>query len=184
MSLIVFNWNFIEINKSLSEFYVVIIDPIIKLSKIFNCAIMKLINSILSDQIIEAHKVKVGEFYFLKNMVVAEIFEGAHIDFSVSKDYLNLIIDFYGREENFGYICNRINNFSISPLDYPKFNRALKNLTMYGIVHNNHFDRLNYDIEKRFCDKPYKAFSDLETAYNQIKIIIAKSELINNIIQL
>lgn len=139
---------------------------------------MKLINSNLFDHIIESYKVKVGEFYFLKDVVIAEINEGVHIDFNTSLEYLELIIDFYGKNEPFGYICNRVNNFSISPLDYPKFNNLLKNLSLYGIVHNNHFDRLNYDIEKRFCNKPYKSFSDLNTAYNQVNIFLNKTELV------
>ncbi len=117
---------------------------------------MKLINSKLSSHVIESHTVKSGKLFFLKDMVVAEFNEGVHIDFDSSQEYIGLIIDFYGNDEPFGYICNRINKFSISPLDYPKFNRTLSNLAMYGIVFNNHFDRINYNIEKRFCDKPYK----------------------------
>ncbi len=141
---------------------------------------MKLINSKLSDLIVESHTLKVGNFYFLKDMVIAEIGEGVHIDFNSSSEYTELIISFYGNTEHFGYICNRVNNFSISPLDYPKFNSLLKNLAIYGIVHNNHFDRANFEIEKRFCDKPYKSFSDLETAYNQLNIFLNKPELVSH----
>lgn len=141
---------------------------------------MKLINSELSDHIIESHKVKAGEFYFLENIVIAEINDGVHFDFDASLESMELIIDFYGKEEPFGYICNRVNNFSISPLDYPKFNSFLKNLAMYGIVHKNHFDRMNYEIEKRFCRKPYKSFSDLETAFNQVKIFLNETVLVKN----
>lgn len=144
---------------------------------------MKLIDSKLSSHIIESHTVKTGKLFFLQDVVVAEFNEGVHIDFNSSLDYISLIIDFYGHERPFGYICNRINDFSISPLDYPKFNRALSNLTMYGIVHKNHFDRINYNIEKRFCDKPYKGYNDLYTAFNQVSIFInkTKTELVKNI---
>lgn len=140
------------------------------------CAIMKLINSKLSSHIIESHTVKSGKLFFLKDIVVAEFNEGVHIDFKSSQDYISLIVNFYGDDRPFGYICNRINNFSISPLDYPKFNRALSNLTMYGIVFNNHFDRRNFNIEKRFCDKPYKGFNELYTAFNQVVIFINKTK--------
>jgi len=129
---------------------------------------MKIINSKLSDLILEKHSVALGQFYFLKNFVVAEINEGAHVDFKASKEFISLIIDFYGTEKPIGYICNRVNNFSLSPLDYPKFNKSLPNITIFGIVHNNHFDRMNYEIEKRFCNKPYKSFSDLYSAVSQV----------------
>lgn len=137
---------------------------------------MKFLESKLSDQIIEVHKVKSGVLYFMKDIVVAEFNEGVHVDYNSSQHNISLIIDFYGHERPFGYICNRINDFSVSPLDYPKFNRALKNLKMYGIVHKNHFDRINYNIEKRFCDKPYKGYNDLYTAYNQLSIFVNKSK--------
>ncbi len=133
---------------------------------------MKFVKSKLSHQILEYHSISLGQFYFLKNIIVAEINEGVHVDFNASKEFISLIIDFYGTEKPIGYICNRVNNFSISPLDYPKFNRSLPNLTIFGIVHNNHFDRMNYEIEKRFCNKPYKAFSDLYTAFSQVSNFI------------
>lgn len=141
---------------------------------------MKFINSNLSNQVLESHTVKSGKLYFLKNIVVAEFNEGVHIDFNSSQEYIGLILDFYGDERPFGYICNRINDFSISPLDYPKFNRALNNLSIYGIVFNNRFDRINFNIEKRFCDKPYKGYNDLYTAFNQVSIFVnnTKKELI------
>jgi len=104
--------------------------------------------------------------------VVAEINEGVHIDFQASKEFIPLISDFYGTEKPYGYICNRINNFSISPLDFPKLNRSLPNLIIFGIVHNNHFDRMNYKIEKRFCNKPYKSYSDLYSAFSQVSTFI------------
>lgn len=137
---------------------------------------MKLIDSKLSIQIIESHQVKSGELFFLKDIVIAEYNEGVHIDFNSSQEYISLIIDFYGNNRPFGYICNRINDFSVSPLDYPKFNSALKNLTMYGIVFNNHFDRINYNIEKRFCDKPYKGYNDLYSAFKQVSIFVNKTK--------
>lgn len=137
---------------------------------------MKLIDSILSDLIIEKHTVSVGEIFFLEDVVIAEIKEGAHIDFNNSQEYIQIINHFYGTDKPFAYICNRINNFSISPLDYPKFNKALNNLSIYGIVHNNHFDRLNYEIEKRFCNKPFKSYSDLTSAFNQINIFLNKEK--------
>ncbi len=137
---------------------------------------MKLIDSKLSGHIIESHEVKSGKLFFLKDIVIAEFNEGVHIDFDSSQDYISLIIDFYGNDRPFGYICNRINNFSISPLDYPKFNRTLTNLAMYGIVFNNHFDRRNFNIEKRFCNKPYKGYDDLYTAFNQVSIFVNKSK--------
>ena len=138
---------------------------------------MKLIDSKLSGQIIESHTVNSGKLYFLKDIVIAEFNEGVHIDFDSSLDYIGLIVEFYGNDRPYGYICNRINNFSISPLDYPKFNRALNNLGIYGIVFNNHFDRINFNIEKRFCDKPYKGYNDLYTAFNQVSIFVNKRKI-------
>ena len=138
---------------------------------------MKLLDSKLSDHIIETHSVKSGKLYFLKDIVVAEFNEGVHIEFDSSQEYISTIIDFYGHARPFGYVCNRINDFSISPLDYPKFNKALSNLAMYGIVHKNHFDRINYTLEKRFCDKPYKGYNDLYTAFKQVSIFVQKTKI-------
>ena len=128
----------------------------------------------LKYQIIDSHKVNSGKLYFLKDIVIAEFDEGVHIDFNTSQEHISHIIDFYGYERPFGYICNRINDFSISPQDYPKFNETLNNLGMYGIVNKNHLDSMNYNIEKQFCNKPFKGYYDLYTAYNQVSIFVKK----------
>lgn len=135
---------------------------------------MKLINSTLSKSILKTYKIEVGEFHFFQNMVIAEINEGIHMDFEKSKEHIQLIQRFYGNRKPFGYVCNRVNTFSVSPLDYIKFNNALGNLEIYGIIHSNHFDKLNFDVEKRFCNKPFLAFNDVESAYKNINGYLEK----------
>lgn len=155
-------------------YYICTINLITTLTNLIT-TLMKITNSKISKQIIETHRIELGEIHFLENLVVLEFDEGAHIDFNSSQEFLNLIIDFYGLEKQFGYITNRVNKFSVAPLDCSKFNTYLKNLTIFGNVAYSYLDNLNIDLEKRFCEIPYKGFNDIYSAVDWVNNYINKT---------
>ena len=130
---------------------------------------MKVVESKIADLVIKKNKTELGFIYFFEDVLVVEFNEGVHIDYQASREHIDLILDFY-KSKPFGYICNRIDKFSVYPLDFSKFNKALNNLTAFCIVCYSEFDRINTEIESMFCvDKPYKAFDTIEDAYYWVK---------------
>ena len=134
---------------------------------------MKIVSSKLIGDVIETHDLKIGVFYFFDNMVIAEINEGAHIDFKSSIDFFKIANAFYGTEKPFGYISNRINKFSVSPIDFASSSSTLENIKSFcAITYNNHYDKMNIEIEKRFYTKPFFTTNEIEDAINWTNSIL------------
>lgn len=136
---------------------------------------MSLLHKKLNNRIIETHYLKIGTFYFLDHLVISEIKEGAHIDLNSSEEFFKIAKDFFFDNRPFGYIANRINNFTISPLDLANYILKLKNLESFcAVTYNNHFDDMNIAIEKRFHKKPFYNTEDIEDAICWTKNIISQ----------
>ncbi|WP_299887978.1 hypothetical protein [uncultured Lacinutrix sp.] len=127
---------------------------------------MKIIESPLYNLVLETHNLDIGIFYFFNNIIISEIKEGVHIDLKNSKSFFETTNKFY-QDRPFVYISNRINKFSISPLDFAKFSFELNNVKAYSaIVYNSFFDKMNAEIEKRFSHIPFYIAINLEDAFN------------------
>ncbi|AXO79427.1 hypothetical protein DZC78_03180 [Olleya aquimaris] len=126
---------------------------------------MKTINSQLAGQVKDVYLSKFGTFYILEDVIISEINEGEHLTIENAQELLNCIHIYYGKNKKFAYISNRVNNYSIEVLDYPKINQLLPNLELFAIISYSHFDKMNISIEKQFCKIPYKGFSTIKKAY-------------------
>lgn len=134
---------------------------------------MKLISSKLYDSVIETHHLKIGTFYFFDNLVIAEINEGMHIDLESSKDFFIIANEFFANGKPFGYISNRINHFSVSPIDFANYSLKLENIKAFcAITYNNYYDKMNVEIERRFYTKPFYCTNEIEDAVNWSNNII------------
>jgi len=141
---------------------------------------MKVINSSLFKDVKEIHHLLIGDFYFFENIVIAEIKEGVHIDSISSEPFFKLSNKFYSEKKAFGYISNRINQFSVSPLDFAQYSEKLDNVESFcAVCYSSHFDEMNVQIEKRFSQKPFNATSNLEEAFEWTSKIISQTKNIS-----
>lgn len=139
---------------------------------------MKVEASPLSGKILKKDKTKLGELYFFENFVVSEIYEGSHVDIKSAQEVFKIIDSVYGENTPFGYISNRVNKFSISLLDSKKINSEMSsNLSYYCSVTYNHIDKMNADLEKKFCPRPFMNFSDLQSCVNWIEEALNKNKI-------
>ncbi len=138
---------------------------------------MNIKDSNIYTQVIKEHNSVLGDLYFFKNLVVAQINEGVHVSIENAQSCYNAIYDFYGSVKDFGLISNRINTYSIEALDYPKQNILFPNLIHYTVIGYTQFDKMNIIIEKQFCKVPYVGFKNLIEAFNYTNsFIITKSK--------
>ncbi|AUC81261.1 hypothetical protein [Lacinutrix sp. Bg11-31] len=125
---------------------------------------MRTINSPIYKSVIETHHLTIGDFYFFKNLLIAEVKEGIHLDTNNTQTLLKITNSFF-KNRPFGHITNRINQYSISPLDIASYSEKLENAVSYcSIIYNNHFDEMNVKIEQHFIKKPYYIANTLEEA--------------------
>ncbi|WP_299247433.1 hypothetical protein [uncultured Lacinutrix sp.] len=126
---------------------------------------MRTINSPLYQKVLETHHLTIGNFYFLENFLIAEINEGIHLDSTNTRTLLKIVNSFF-KNRNFGHIINRINKYSVSPLDYASYCKKLDNVVSFSsIIYDNHFDKMNVKIENHFLHKPFHIAKNIEESF-------------------
>ena len=129
---------------------------------------MRTIDSTLYGEVLETHHLTIGDFYFFKNLMIAEIKEGIHLELINTKVLLKIINSFF-KNKPFSHISNRINRYSISPLDFANYCKKMNNVVSFSaITYNNHLDEMNVKIEQHFLNKPYYIADTLEEAVKLI----------------
>lgn len=137
---------------------------------------MKIIDSELYNEIVEKHKLNIGDFYFFKDIIIAEINEGVHLDINNCKAIIKITNQFY-KGKPFGHISNRVNQYSVSPLDYENYSNELNSVTCFStVISNSHFNEMSAEIEKHFIKKPYNISNNIEDALKWTSEIIKESK--------
>ncbi|UOB17309.1 hypothetical protein [Abyssalbus ytuae] len=123
---------------------------------------MRIENSNFDGILIDYQTFKFGKVYFFKNIIVSEINEGIVLTYDIAEQFLRLIDKYYDEQQNVVYISNRVNSYSVKPIDWLKINNKYKNLIAIGIIHYNRNSKNIFDIEKLFCRRTFKGFDNLE----------------------
>jgi hypothetical protein len=121
---------------------------------------MTIENSTLKDHVTATSDLDLGRFYFLNNFVITEFKEGVHLTYENTKELFKLAKKHFG-SNLFGYVSNRVNNYSVSPTDYPLFDNELSNISVFGVVCYNQNNKSNIDIENRFSKNNIQVFDNL-----------------------
>ncbi|WP_452226138.1 hypothetical protein [Lacinutrix cladophorae] len=132
---------------------------------------MKIIETNLNNFIEDTHTSKNGTFYFFKDFIVSEINQGAIINWETAQEIINMATDYYGENPQICYISNRINPYSINPIDWNIFFKSGKRLNGYAIVSYTENGWLNALIEKLFYNSKIARFKNLFEAISWVKEI-------------
>ena len=108
-----------------------------------------------------------GKIAVYKKYVIATLNEGITIS-SLHTDGFNQIANDILKNQNFGYISNRINSYAIDPKIYIDISEV-ENLVAFAMVSDNPLHISNAEIEKLFLKKPFKTFTNIEPAVKWIK---------------
>jgi len=120
------------------------------------------------------HSFDFGNVYFLSHILISEFNEGITISYKHALDFLNLAEEFYQGDKNVIYISNRVNSYSVKPLDWIKIKNKYNCVKSIGIVHYNKLGKRFLNIEKLFCPVPIKDFNSLDES-----IAWAASDILN-----
>lgn len=104
-----------------------------------------------------------GIFYFFDDFIISEIDEGIHFDWGKGKQIIKIAERYYGGNSNVVYISNRINSYSLSPMDWLKFNKKYK-MHEFIIVSKSKIGITNIFLEKIFSKINIKSFNDIDDA--------------------
>jgi len=124
-------------------------------------------DSIFSEYIIHNIKRPYGCYYLLENCVVSEISEGVIFSGLEALDIFTSLTEFYNgikRPKEFIYISNRVNCYSVKPVDWLDFEFIKSHMIGYAIVDNRPRAHFNASFEQQFVPCESNLFSDLVPA--------------------
>ncbi len=124
------------------------------------------------DNLLDTYILDAGTYIFYDNYIVAEIKEGSKVTIEQTNELIPLIEKHYGEQKPFGYISNRINSYSIVPLNYLHCPGIyMKNFKGFAVVTYSKTSALTAQMEEHFVKTPFKQFDDLDDAIFWIKNI-------------
>lgn len=111
---------------------------------------------------------KIGDFHFFENIIIAEFKEGSHVTFNKFKEIVEL-----KNETHIGmpqaFISNRIYSYSVDLMDILSNSKNLKFLSAYVIVSYNHLTNKVIELEDAYFSFPRKKFKTLEEAVTWVR---------------
>ncbi|WP_067146228.1 hypothetical protein [Pseudotamlana agarivorans] len=122
---------------------------------------------------IKIEKTNLGDLYFFKNYVIAEFYEGVEIDYLSFEQCQNLIKKYFG-ENDFGFISNRINSYSVVITEAYLFNKAFPNAKAYATVSYNVFTQKSFEVESHFFKFNKRNFLSLTEAVSWVENTLKK----------
>ncbi|MEH6763245.1 MAG: hypothetical protein V7655_02000 [Aequorivita antarctica] len=105
---------------------------------------------------------EIGMVYFYNNIVVFEAKEGIIMSYKTGFSILLKGLSFLGTKP-WVLISNRVNSYSIKPMDYKYLNKV-PTLRAVGVVNYHELGHSNAELEAKFCKKPFQMFDNLTEA--------------------
>lgn len=114
--------------------------------------------------------------HFYENYVVSTIEEGVSIG-EEDVDKLEAVTREYYKKCIFGYLINRQNHYSVNPLIYLNASKIPK-LVGIAMVYNTDLKKMNAIFEKKFFDKPFHVFNNMEPAEIWLNNLVEQKKLV------
>lgn len=122
-------------------------------------------DSIFYSEVKKEMNLPYGDFYFFDGFIVSEIFEGINFSWEEAKPVVYEATSFYGGDgRELIYISNRINKYSVKPLDWLNFASYSFKLRGYAVVNYSEAASINSILESMFVKSKFKTFKDLMDA--------------------
>lgn len=129
---------------------------------------MKTLKSSFASEIDATVSLKIGDFHFIENMIIAEFKEGSHVTFNKFNEVLELKNETHNGMPQV-FISNRIYSYSVDLMDILSNSKNLKFLSAYVIVSYNHLTNKVIELEDAYFSFPRKKFQTLEEAVTWVR---------------
>ncbi len=113
-----------------------------------------------------------GDFFFFKNFIVAEIYEGVHFSWDKVLKLVKEIYKHYGDDFKIAYISNRVNSYSIEPVTWMRLRKEGHIfVTAIAIVSYTELAVKMATLEKVFASASLKRCNSLAEAINWVSTL-------------
>lgn len=114
--------------------------------------------------------------HFYENYVVSTIEEGVCLEEEDVKK-IEIVTGKYYKNCFFGYLINRQNHYSINPLIYLNVSKIQK-LVGIAMIYNTDLKKMNAMFERKFFNKPFQVFNELESAEIWLNNLVEQKKLV------
>ncbi len=114
------------------------------------------------------YDLEIGQVSFYKNFLVIEVAEGISFNQEKAKQ-LSKLTDLHFENRPFGYISNRINSYSLEPMDYLKIKEILPNIKAFAVVAYTNSQKASVRIENMFHPDGLVTFEHIDDAVTWIE---------------
>ncbi|GAA4277379.1 STAS/SEC14 domain-containing protein [Aquimarina mytili] len=127
-----------------------------------------MLRPINEGEFVKKYDLEIGKVSFYKNYLIIEVAEGISFNHEKAKQ-LSRLTELHFGNQPFGYISNRINSYSLEPMDYLKIKEILPNIKAFAVVAYNNFQKASVRIENMFYQDGIVTFEQIEEAVKWIK---------------
>lgn len=124
--------------------------------------------SINYNKQIKQYNLEMGKVVFFKNYLVIEVAEGISFDYEKAKK-LSELTNFHFEDRPFGYISNRVNSYSLEPIDYTRIKEVFPNIVAFAAVTYSKSQKTSVKIENMFYQEGIVSFDSLEKAIKWVE---------------
>ncbi len=112
----------------------------------------------------------IGKIEVYDDFVYTEFDEGVHINATNAEKIYNVILEHFGSKSSFGYISNRINSYSISPVELLRFRNLVDAEVKVALVTTTYKGKEAARYETLFWPKHFtvRHFENMTQAINWI----------------
>nr|WP_042245540.1 hypothetical protein [Nonlabens ulvanivorans] len=121
--------------------------------------------SVFYPEVLKEINMHYGNFYFFDGFIVSEVFKNVVFGWEEAKPIVNAATSFYNTDgSKLVYISNRINKYSVKPVDWFHFANYSFKLMGYGVVNYTDPGLINSKLESLFVKSKFKSFTSLMDA--------------------
>jgi hypothetical protein len=107
----------------------------------------------------------IGVFYLLDGVIVGEIKEGVHGTWSLVEEIVQTVQQYYNSDgADLVYVSNRINTYSVDPIDWLNIYRTGRTLLGVAVVSQRATSWVNANLEALFIKSAFESFKTLNEA--------------------
>ena len=130
--------------------------------------ILYMSKSINYNKQIKQYNLEMGKVVFFENYLIIEVAEGISFDYEKAKK-LSELTNLHFQDRSFGYISNRVNSYSLEPIDYTRIKEVFPNLSVFAVVTYNKSQETSVKIENMFYQEGIVSFDNLKKAIKWVE---------------
>lgn len=105
-----------------------------------------------------------GVFYYFDGLVISEMKEGVVLEWEMAELAVEAAQEVFGENQPIVYISNRINSYSVDPLNWVKFYKNRHQLAHYAVVGRTQGSFASIVLERMFFKNSIVQFQNLDDA--------------------